>query len=59
MTKEALAKVVNKLPDEFEIEELLDKLIFMAKVEKGAQQLKEGKSISHEEMVKKIKSWSK
>ncbi len=59
MTKEALAKVVNKLPDEFEIEELLDKLIFMAKVEKGAQQLEEGKYISHEEMVKKIKSWSK
>ena len=59
MTKEALIKIVNDLPNDFDIEVLLDKLIFMAKVEKGAQQLKDGHSISHEEMVKKIKSWSK
>jgi predicted transcriptional regulator len=59
MTKAALAKVINNLPDEFEIEELLDKLIFMAKVEKGMKQIEVGKGITHEEMVKKIKSWSK
>jgi predicted transcriptional regulator len=59
MTKEAIIKVVNDLPNDFDMEELLDKLIFMAKVEKGMQQIEEGKVISHDEMKKKIKSWSK
>ena len=59
MTKEAIIKVVNDLPNDFELEVLLDKLIFMAKIEKGLQQANEGKTISHEEMLKNIKSWSK
>jgi hypothetical protein len=59
MTKEAIIKVVNDLPNDFELDVLLDKLIFMAKVEKGMQQIEEGKVISHEEMKEKIKSWSK
>ena len=59
MTKEALAKVVNTLPDEFEIDELLDKLIFMAKVEKGIEQIKEGKVTPYEEVKKISKTWSK
>jgi hypothetical protein len=59
MTKESALKVFKDLPEEFELDELLEKLVFIAKVEKGRQQIKEGKGISHDEMVKKIKSWSK
>jgi hypothetical protein len=59
MTKEAIIKVVNDLPNDFELDVLLDKLIFMAKIEKGLQQANEGKTKSHEEMVEKAKSWSK
>jgi hypothetical protein len=59
MTKEALIKVVNDLPDEFELEDLLDKLIFMGKVEKGIEQIKEGKVTSFEEVKKISKTWSK
>jgi hypothetical protein len=59
MTKEALIKVVNDLPDEFDMEELLDKLIFMVKVEKGIEQIKEGKGIPLEEAIRISKTWSK
>jgi hypothetical protein len=59
MTKEVAQKVFNDLPDEFELDDLLEKLVFIAKVEKGRQQVKEGKGIPHDEMVKKIRSWSK
>ena len=59
MTKEALIKVVNDLPDEFELEDLLDKLIFMGKVEKGIEQIKEGKGIPLEEAKRISKTWSK
>jgi hypothetical protein len=59
MTKEVILKVVNDLPNEFEIDELLEKLIVIAKIEKGRQQHKDGKTIPHDEVVKIIQSWSK
>ena len=59
MTKEALIKVVNELPEDFDMEVLLDKLIFMAKVEKGIEQIKEGKVTPYEEVKKISKTWSK
>ena len=59
MTKEALIKVVNDLPNDFDMEEFLDKLIFMAKVEKGIEQIKEGKVTSFEEVKRISKTWSK
>jgi hypothetical protein len=59
MTKEALVKVVNDLPNEFELDELMEKLVVLAKIEKGRQQFKDGKTLPHDEVVKIIKSWSK
>ena len=59
MTKEALVKVVDNLPEEFELDEFLEKLIIIAKIEKGRQQIKEGKGISLEEAIKISKTWSK
>ncbi|MEI6817386.1 MAG: hypothetical protein WCL14_12305 [Bacteroidota bacterium] len=59
MTKEALIKVVNELPNDFDLEEFLDKLIFMAKVEKGIEQIKDGKVTSFEEVKRISKTWSK
>ena len=59
MTKEALIKVVNDLPNDFDMEEFLDKLIFMAKVEKGMEQIKEGKGIPLDEAIRISKTWSK
>jgi predicted transcriptional regulator len=49
MTKEAVLKAVNDLPSEFEVNELLDKLIFMAKVERGLKDAKEGRTKTLEE----------
>ena len=59
MTKEAVKRVVDALPNEFELDELLEKLIVIAKIEKGRQQLSEGKGIPLEEAIKISKSWSK
>jgi hypothetical protein len=59
MTKEAVIKVVSDLPNEFELDDLLEKLVFIAKVEKGMQQAREGKVISHDDLMKEIKTWSK
>jgi predicted transcriptional regulator len=59
MTKETALQTVEKLPSEFELEELIEQLIFVDKIEKGLEQVKEGKIISHQKVRSSVKSWQK
>ncbi|MEK6480033.1 hypothetical protein WJR50_20995 [Catalinimonas sp. 4WD22] len=59
MTKDKVLVAVNELPQEFELEELIERLVFIEKVEKGLQQLDKGETKSHEEAKRIIKSWQK
>lgn len=59
LTKEKLNKTINNLPDRFTIDELIDQLIFIEKVEEGLKQSDEGKVISNEDVKLMIDKWSK
>ena len=58
LTKAQLNKTILDLPDIFSIDELIDKLIFIEKVEAGMAQSVEGKVISNEDVKKIIDKWS-
>lgn len=45
MKKEKVIEVLDQMPIEFDIEDLVEKLIFIQKVEIGLTQAKEGKTI--------------
>jgi len=59
LTKDKLSKTINNLPDSFTIDELIDQLIFMEKVEEGLRQSDEGKVVSNEDVKLMIDKWSK
>jgi predicted transcriptional regulator len=59
LTKEMIKKTVADLPDSFTIDDLIEKLIFIERVEEGIQQSKEGKLVSNEEVKKMIDKWSR
>jgi predicted transcriptional regulator len=59
LTKDKLSKTINSLPDSFTIDELIDQLIFMEKVEDGLKQSDEGKVVSNEDVKLMIDKWSK
>jgi hypothetical protein len=59
MTKESVIKVVNNLPDEFELDVLLEKLIVIAKIERGLKDVEEGRTKTFEEAKRISKEWSK
>ncbi len=59
LTKDKLRQSINKLPDSFTIDELIDQLIFIEKVEEGLEQSKEKKVLSNENVKKIIEKWSK
>lgn len=58
MRKTKVMEAVKELPEEFEMEVLIDKLSFVEKVEKGLHQLEEGKTISHDQVKEMVKQWS-
>ncbi len=52
--KKHLLKSIEDLPDKFSLDELLDKLIFIHKIETGLEQSKNGQLTSHEDVAKKF-----
>jgi len=59
LTKDKLRQSINKLPDTLTIDELIDQLIFIEKVEEGLEQSKEGKVLYNEDVKEIIEKWSK
>ncbi|MCX6236982.1 MAG: hypothetical protein NTY07_05375 [Bacteroidia bacterium] len=58
LTKEKINNTIKTLPDSFTIDELIEQLIFMEKVEEGFKQSEEGKVISNEDVKIMIDQWS-
>ncbi len=56
-TKEKLFQILETLPDETTAEEAMERILFMAKVEKGMLQADEGDSLSHFEARKSLSKW--
>lgn len=46
MNKNKVIKTLEKLPNEFSTEELIDRLLFVEKVEQGLKDVEDGKIIS-------------
>ncbi len=59
LTKDKVKQSINNLPDSFTIDELIDQLIFLEKVEDGIKQSNEDKIISNEDLKVIISKWSK
>lgn len=57
--KTKLIETLGDLPEEFSIDELVDRLIIIQKVEEAQKQSKEGLKYSEDEAKNMIKKWSK
>lgn len=59
LTKERLKEQIELLPDEFSLDELVERLIFIEKVERGEKQSLDNDVIAHEHLDKEIEKWFK
>ena len=55
--KEKMADIINELPDDSTYDEILRELAFRRMIERGLKNSNEEKTISNNEMEKRIKSW--
>jgi predicted transcriptional regulator len=59
MNKDKLMATISDMPEDFDLEVLIEKLVFIEKVEKGLEQLESGNMLTHEVVKQRIKEWSK
>jgi predicted transcriptional regulator len=57
--KERMADVIHNQPEDATYEEILRELAFDKMVSSGLKDSREGKTISNEEMKRRISSWRK
>jgi predicted transcriptional regulator len=58
MTVKDIAKqVIDTLPDEASMDDIMYALYVRAKFERGEREIREGKGVSHEEAKKRLQKW--
>jgi predicted transcriptional regulator len=55
--KNKMEKLIKSLPADANIEDAMERLYILYKIEKGIEQADSGKTVSHEEAKKKLKQW--
>jgi len=57
ISKKSVIRGLEKLPDQFSVDELLEYLLLIEKVETGLQQSKDQDTVSTEEARQKLDKW--
>ncbi len=59
LTKKKVLQTMKDLPDKFSLDDLLDRIVLLQKIEVGLAQSKAGKTHSTEQAKEKLKKWLK
>ena len=55
--KELVLDAIGGLPDDASLNEIADRVDFLAAVQKGIDQLDRGEGVPHEELKRQLASW--
>ena len=56
-TKELALETIRKLPEDVSWEEIEERIQFLAAVERGRKDVREGKVVPHQEVKENLKEW--
>ena len=59
LTKEQMLKAIQDLPDDASVDEAVDRLYFLEKIERGIAEADAGRTVSHEEALRRLSRWLK
>jgi predicted transcriptional regulator len=59
MTKQDIIKALDELPEDATIEDAMERLHFLHKVERGLRQIAEGKTLTQEEVEARMRKWQR
>jgi predicted transcriptional regulator len=56
-TKDLVIEAVKNMPDDAVIEDAMERLLVIAKIERGIEQADSGQTIPHEEIKNRLSKW--
>ncbi len=56
-TKDLVIESVKNMPDDAVIEDAMERLLIIAKIERGTEQADAGQTIPHEEVKQRLSKW--
>lgn len=59
MTKEAIKDALEEMPDEFSLDELMERLILLQSFAKGREPKQQGHTFTHDEVGVRLAKWLK
>ncbi len=59
IAKEKIQKAIQNIPDNLEIENVIEKLILLDKIEQGIKDMNDGKVFTGEQVREKLAKWLK
>ena len=59
MKKSLLIKNLKEMPEEFSVDELIERILILQMIEEGQEQIKQGKTFTNEEVKSKLEKWLK
>ena len=59
MQKQAIQQVLDELPDEVDVDQLLDRIIVLEKIDEAERRLAAGEGVSHEQARQRFEPWLK
>lgn len=57
--KEEALSLIQRLPDSATTSDILEELLFMQQVERGLQDVEEGRTFTHQEVKEQLHQWRK
>jgi predicted transcriptional regulator len=57
--KETVIQLIEKMPDDCTVEDILSELYLKQKVDKGLQDIEEGRVVRHEDVKQRMFKWSR
>jgi predicted transcriptional regulator len=58
-TKQAVLKMIERMPEQSSVEDIMYELYFRQRVDRGLKELAAGKIISHDQVKRSIAKWRK
>lgn len=56
-TKQVALDVIQQMPDDASLDEIMYQLYFRATIDRGLEELRTGKTVSHEEVKRSLAGW--
>jgi predicted transcriptional regulator len=59
ITKDKLIQVINKMPEKFNIDDLIEEFVLLSKIEHGLADVELGRVYSDKQVAEKMEKWLK